>query len=156
MPLSCLVPFPSLFTRQKSTGQPVRRRAGDCEGGELGKDTKNPSFFFSSVQGTRPYNEDVVCGHLEFIDGRSAFFGCFDGHAGKRAAQWAQESLGQAVGNKLQRLKPVQALKTAFLATNDGFLRQASLEDLNDGCTVHYHFHNSDPSHKCVCSWTRQ
>ena len=138
-----MVPFPSLFRGwAPAAKKPVRRRAGDCDGGEGGTGPNSPSYAFSSVQGTRPYNEDVACGDLQFSglegEGDSAFFGVFDGHGGKRAAQWAKENLGQNLSKNLRRLggKPVDALTAAFLSTNSSFLQRAMLEDLNDGCTV--------------------
>ena len=127
----------SLFRARKRE----RKTAGDCEGGEgmvrtpFGKCLTSPPFMWNSLQGARPYNEDVACGHCD-LDREQAFFGCFDGHAGKRAALWAKENLPENVFRHLKRHSPADALIIAFADTNADFLKHAWLGDWNDGCTA--------------------
>ena len=108
------------------------------DGYEAGAASK-PSYGYSLVQGRRPYMEDFIYSTLQYgQDKGSCFFGCFDGHCGKRAAMWAKEHLANNLSTELAVRAPKDALVRAFLRTDAEFLDKAWKENLNDGCTVLY------------------
>lgn len=107
---------------------------GDEEWSEDGVGSQ-PSCACVSLQGRRPYMEDVLVTSLRH--GQGSFFGCFDGHGGKRAALWARDHLESALRTQLASKPAAEALTSAFLRTNETFLEHAHSEDgLDDGCTA--------------------
>jgi hypothetical protein len=114
------------------------RAQRDEDGYEAGAASK-PSYGYSLVQGRRPYMEDFIYSTLQYgQDKGSCFFGCFDGHCGKRAAMWAKEHLANNLSTELAVRAPKDALLRAFLRTDAEFLDKAWKENLNDGCAVLY------------------
>ena len=113
----------------------------------------------AAVQGRRPYMEDMhqvvnfsgdgahpEGAHAAESVGLTHFFGVFDGHGGKRAAEWAHSNL---VDNLLREIKSSagvtadansrreldSAVASAFLKTDHEFLRQAMQRGMADGST---------------------
>ena len=91
-----------------------------------------PTAGYSLVQGRRPYMEDVIYSSLQYGQDKSAcFFGCYDGHCGKRAAIWAKENLANNLGTELAVRSPKDALTRAFLRTDSEFLDKVRLYSYN-------------------------
>ena len=134
-----------LLNRLTASGSERQRDEEGFEGGLASK----PSYGFSLVQGRRPYMEDLIYSSLEFgqvhplyllysykttnadthcgaagQDKKACFFGCFDGHCGKRAAMWAKENLAHTLGAELAVRAPKDALTRAFLTTDSQFLEK--------------------------------
>ena len=125
-----------LLNRLSAPGGERKRDEDGFEAGDAGQ----PSAGFSLVQGRRPYMEDFIFSSFKLGGGgggdSTCFFGCFDGHCGKRAAIWAKENLAHNVEAELSARAPKEALQRAFLKTDADFLERAWRENLNDGCTV--------------------
>jgi protein phosphatase 1L len=64
------------------------------------------------------------------------FFGVFDGHSGRRACEFARDNLPGQVINELHKSEPEDALRRAFLKTDEDFLKIAHKEGLCDGSTA--------------------
>mmetsp|Transcript_37861 Transcript_37861/g.99373 ORF Transcript_37861/g.99373 Transcript_37861/m.99373 type:complete len:344 (+) Transcript_37861:84-1115(+) len=113
----------------------------------------------AAVQGRRPYMEDMHQvvhfhdGEGAFTEGAAAadrvglthFFAVFDGHGGKRAAEWAHANLvgnllKELMGSSLGKGDAHRCLETsataAFVKTDAEFLRQAKLREMPDGSTA--------------------
>eukprot|EP00292_Cryptomonas_paramecium_P009031 CAMPEP_0113725206 /NCGR_PEP_ID=MMETSP0038_2-20120614/39589_1 /TAXON_ID=2898 /ORGANISM="Cryptomonas paramecium" /LENGTH=252 /DNA_ID=CAMNT_0000655359 /DNA_START=38 /DNA_END=793 /DNA_ORIENTATION=+ /assembly_acc=CAM_ASM_000170 len=125
-----------MYLLQRLTGGAERTK--DEIGGEPANGPNYVSFGFSMAQGRRPYMEDVVFASTNFLsDGKTCFFGVFDGHAGKRAALWARDNLPKNLHQEIENCRAVEeALTRAFLRTDGEFLDKAAREGLSDGCTV--------------------
>ena len=122
-----------LLNRLSANGS---ERIRDEDGFEAGTASK-PSYGYSLVQGRRPYMEDLIYSNLQFGQDKGAcFFGCFDGHCGKRAAMWAKDNLANNLSSEMAVRTPAEALTRAFLRTDAEFLDRAWKENMNDGCTV--------------------
>lgn len=81
-------------------------------------------------KGRREYMEDT---HKAMVnlqgDSKQAFFGVFDGHGGRKAADFAAENIGQnimdamvEIGDKQENI--VQAVRAGYLSTDAEFLKQ--------------------------------
>jgi protein phosphatase 1L len=64
------------------------------------------------------------------------FFGVFDGHSGRRACEYARDNLPRQVQAELSKAEPDEALRRAFLKTDEEFLKIANKEGLGDGSTA--------------------
>ncbi len=64
------------------------------------------------------------------------FFGVFDGHSGRRACEYARDNLPRQVHTELSKAEPDEALRRAFLKTDEEFLKIANKEGLGDGSTA--------------------
>jgi protein phosphatase 1L len=64
------------------------------------------------------------------------FFGVFDGHSGRRACEFARDNLPRHVQAELSTSEPEEALRRAFLKTDEEFLKIAHKEGLGDGSTA--------------------
>ena len=64
------------------------------------------------------------------------FFGVFDGHSGRRACEFARDNLPREVQAELANAEPEEALRRAFLKTDEDFLKIACKEGLGDGSTA--------------------
>jgi protein phosphatase 1L len=64
------------------------------------------------------------------------FFGVFDGHSGRRACEFARDNLPAQVIAELHKSEPEDALRRAFLKTDEDFLKIAHKEGLCDGSTA--------------------
>jgi len=96
------------------------------------------SYGTSSIQGRRPYQEDMyhACATLPRAD--CAFFGVFDGHGGDKASSFCAKHMPSflASSKEFKAKDLVEALKTAFQATEDAFIEKAGRESLRDGTTA--------------------
>ncbi|XP_057867559.1 probable protein phosphatase 2C 2 [Cryptomeria japonica] len=81
-------------------------------------------------KGRREYMEDT---HKAMVnlqgDSKQAFFGVFDGHGGRKAADFAAENIGHNIMDALakvgdQQENIVQAVRAGYLATDAEFLKQ--------------------------------
>ena len=67
----------------------------------------------------------------------TCFFGVFDGHSGRRACEFARDNLARHVQAELASTpEPEEALRRAFLKTDEEFLKIAHKEGLGDGSTA--------------------
>jgi protein phosphatase 1L len=64
------------------------------------------------------------------------FFGVFDGHSGRRACEFARDNLPAQLLAELHKSEPEDALRRAFLKTDEEFLKIAHKEGLYDGSTA--------------------
>jgi protein phosphatase 1L len=64
------------------------------------------------------------------------FFGVFDGHSGRRACEYARDNLPRQVHSELSKSETEEALRRAFLKTDEDFLKIAHKEGLGDGSTA--------------------
>merc|ERR1711907_565903 len=116
------------LTRSQSSGelQKLSRVCGVC-----------------SIQGRRPEMEDAhkivppPSPSVTSPTSKLSFFGVFDGHGGRRAADFAEVKLHQLLLEHPQiNAAPETALKESFLTCESLFLEQAIEEDMMDGTTA--------------------
>jgi serine/threonine protein phosphatase PrpC len=90
-----------------------------------------------SVQGARKTMEDE---HQVINDGggeKVSFFGVYDGHAGKKAAEFLRDQLHTTLLSHSQvQSEPESALKEAIEEAEVAFLARAKEEKLDDGSTL--------------------
>jgi len=53
-----------------------------------------------------------------------SLFAVFDGHGGREAADFARSNFSRILFEEMEKREPIQALRSAFLKTNEEFLRQ--------------------------------
>jgi len=96
-------------------------------------------YFAHGVQGRRDSMEDahfVIENFLEDPSKPSALFAIFDGHGGRRAADFAAENLPIYMKEALHSgAQPDEALRKAFLKTEEVYLEQAIQNQYQDGTT---------------------
>jgi protein phosphatase 1L len=85
-------------------------------------------LLFSHVH-TSPFTPHPFCQSV-------CFFGVFDGHSGRRACEYARDNLPRQVQAELSKAEPDEALRRAFLKTDEEFLKIANKEGLGDGSTA--------------------
>jgi len=95
--------------------------------------------FAHGVQGRRDSMEDahfVIDNFLEDPSKPSALFAIFDGHGGRRAADFAAENFPTYLKSSLDSgIEPQEALRNAFLKTEEVYLEQAIQNQYQDGTT---------------------
>jgi len=97
------------------------------------------SYGIQSSKGRRRYMEDTSCAYDNLDgEGREAYFGVFDGHGGRRAADFAAQNLYKyMVAERVGTTSNVaEAVSSAFLAADKKFVELAEREELRDGTTV--------------------
>jgi len=91
-----------------------------------------------SVQGARKTMEDehqII--NEEHSTGKVAFFGVYDGHAGKKAAEFLRDQLHTSLYNNAHlESDPESALREAIMGAEAAFLARAKEEKLDDGSTL--------------------
>jgi len=87
-------------------------------------------------QGSRPYMEDVTVAQPVPQHANFMIFAVFDGHGGKKAADYAKEHLPQVLSEELTAdgSDPGQCLLRAFEKTDEKFI--SGSEGAQDGCTA--------------------
>eukprot|EP01018_Ginkgo_biloba_P023426 Gb_01169 [translate_table: standard] len=87
-------------------------------------------YCVAGRKGRRDVMEDTYCATTEIHgDSKQAFFGVFDGHGGRRAADFAAENLGENILDAVFKLEEVdghieQAVRAGYLKTDEAFLNQ--------------------------------
>jgi len=96
-----------------------------------------------SIQGRRPEMEDAhkivppPSPSVSSPTSKLSFFGVFDGHGGRRAADFAEVKLHQLLLEHPEiNTSPETALRESFLTCENMFLEQAIEEDMMDGTTA--------------------
>jgi len=99
------------------------------------------NYGFAQAQGRRPTMEDA---HAVEAQGDIAFFGLYDGHGGRRVADYAAQYLHKNIFTELQNSRTYRnsninkitaALEAGFLKTHKD-LDTASFNSRNQGCTA--------------------
>lgn len=90
-----------------------------------------------SVQGARKTMEDEHQIINDRKDGKVSFFGVYDGHAGRKAAEFLKDRLHTSLYNNETLLTdPECALRDAIMEAEAAFLARAKEEKLDDGSTL--------------------
>jgi protein phosphatase 2C family protein 2/3 len=96
------------------------------------------SISEASIQGRRRTQEDRHVA-LESLEAHPeiALFGVFDGHNGDACAEYCRSHLYKRISSKINKgvLTP-NALRQAFIDTDDAFLAQSQATPLDAGCTA--------------------
>jgi len=92
----------------------------------------------ASQKGRRRYMEDTFRAMpMVGDDTRCGFYGVFDGHGGRKAADFTAEYLSEFAARSLDSLDDVGMLfRDAFLAADKKFCEEAEREGLGDGTTA--------------------
>lgn len=101
------------------------------------------------VKGVLPYGVYALQGHRQYMEDRyvvaattngaqrTSLYGVFDGHGGYRAAEFCVSHLFKFLTQDPKYVThPGKALRSAFLATDDEFLRAANAGSFEDGTTA--------------------
>eukprot|EP01103_Thecamoeba_quadrilineata_P012565 TRINITY_DN3275_c0_g1_i1.p1 TRINITY_DN3275_c0_g1~~TRINITY_DN3275_c0_g1_i1.p1 ORF type:complete len:338 (+),score=69.28 TRINITY_DN3275_c0_g1_i1:40-1014(+) len=89
-------------------------------------------YAIYEAQGPRDSMEDA-----HHIAGDEGLFCIFDGHGGRKAADFAARRFPEILSkHPLYKSDPVVALREAVLSTEEEFLEWAKKEELNDGTTL--------------------
>jgi len=96
------------------------------------------SISEASIQGRRRTQEDR---HIAFESLEShpeiALFGVFDGHNGDACAEYCRSHIHKTISNKINKgVLTANALRQAFIDTDDAFLAQSEATPLDAGCTA--------------------
>jgi len=95
-------------------------------------------YGIQSSKGRRRYMEDTYTVH-ENLDGlgNEAYFGVFDGHGGRRAADFAAQNLYEYISSdKLFSSNVAEAVGSAFRKADKEFVELAEQQELRDGTTA--------------------
>lgn len=95
-------------------------------------------YGIQSIKGRRRYMEDTYCAY-ENIDGEGseAYFGVFDGHGGRKAADFAAQNLYNYMAtDALFGTNVAEAVGKAFRKADETFVELAEREQLRDGTTA--------------------
>eukprot|EP01103_Thecamoeba_quadrilineata_P004297 TRINITY_DN14008_c0_g1_i1.p1 TRINITY_DN14008_c0_g1~~TRINITY_DN14008_c0_g1_i1.p1 ORF type:complete len:304 (-),score=66.84 TRINITY_DN14008_c0_g1_i1:193-1104(-) len=128
-----LIPFAQLVLQLLPSGEFVIESATNFyQSDKPEKKQKKLRYAVSDAQGPRESMEDA---HYTSTD--EGLFCIFDGHGGRKAADFAARRFPEILNNHPQlKSDPRLALREAILATEDEFLELAKKDELNDGTTL--------------------
>lgn len=95
-------------------------------------------YGIQSSKGRRRYMEDTCCAYDNLDgDGSEAYFGVFDGHGGRKAADFAAKHLYEFMASdKWFGTNVAEAVGAAFLKADKQFVELAEQQQLRDGTTA--------------------
>lgn len=95
-------------------------------------------YGIQAIKGKRRYMEDTYCAFTNLNgDPGEAYFGVFDGHGGRKAADFAAQHLYEYIeSDDMFDTNVADAVEKAFLKVDKEFVEVAEREELRDGSTA--------------------